>query len=89
VNRILSSATVICYVIGTVCVLSSAAYWYHTVPEEDSGPVFLYTLYEHWPWFTLGLGGLLLVGMPPLLWFYGAIRSNDTLVIIWRRLLGG
>jgi hypothetical protein len=69
VDRILSpAAVVIYYVIGTVCVLCSAAYWYYTIPEEE-GPVFLYTLYEHWSWFALGLGGLVLVGMPPLLYF--------------------
>jgi len=67
--------TVICYVIGTVCVLCFAAYWYYTI-REDPDPVPLYTLYEYWPWFVLGLVGLVSVGIPPGLWFYSAIRSR-------------
>ena len=75
-NRLLSPAvTVTCYVIGTACVLYAAAYWYYTIPE-DPGPVLLYTLYKYWPWFVLGLVGLVSVGIPPVLWFYSAIRSR-------------
>ncbi len=76
VNSILSTTvTVICYVTGTVCVLFFAAYWYYTIPE-DPGPELLYTLYKHWLVVVLGLGGPVLVGIPPGLWFYRAIRSN-------------
>jgi hypothetical protein len=74
VNSVLSTAvTIICYVTGTVCVLCCAAYWYYTIPE-DPGPELLYTLYKHWLGVVLGLGGLVLVGIPPAFWFYGAIR---------------
>ena len=77
VNSVLSTTvTVICYVTGTVCVLCFAVYWYYTIPE-DPGPELLYTLYQHWLVIVLGLGGLVLVGIPPAFWFYCAIRSND------------
>ncbi len=75
-NSVLSPVlTVICYVIGTVCVFCFAAYWYYTI-REDPDPVPLYTLYKYWPWFVLGLVGLVSVGIPPVFWFYSAIRSR-------------
>ncbi|MDQ3921624.1 MAG: hypothetical protein M3248_04645 [Actinomycetota bacterium] len=93
-NRLLSPAvTVTCYVIGTACVLYAAAYWYYTIPE-DPGPVLLYTLYKHSLGFVLWLSGLVLVGIPPALWFYDAMRSNfeasgkDTVAPEEKRSLG-
>ena len=68
--------TMVCYVIGTVCVFCFAAYWYYTI-REDQGPVLFHTLYTYWPWFVLGLVGLVSVGIPPAFWFYGALRSDN------------
>ncbi len=74
-NSVLSPVlTVICSVIGTVCVLCFAAYWYYTI-REDPDPVLVHTLYKYWPWFVLGLVS---VGIPPVFWFYSAIRSRRT-----------
>jgi hypothetical protein len=72
-----TTLTIACYVIGTVCVSCFAAYWYYAI-REDQGPVLFYTLYKYWPWFVLGLVGLVSAGIPPAFWFYGAIRRTNT-----------
>ncbi len=69
--------TIVCYVIGVVCVSCFAAFWYYTI-REDQEPLLFHTLYKYWPWFILGLVGLVSAGIPSVFWFYGAIRNNNT-----------